>query len=86
MSQRSANRSDQINLGELVPGQRYYVTFQQGAGPRREMVAAYAGHENRQTKWSLQPTAGNQIINADELLKVSGPTGRPIMRARRLGD
>jgi hypothetical protein len=82
---RQGNRSDEIDVAELIPGQRYYVTFQQGGGPRREMVAAYVGYENQQTKWALQPIAGNQIINTSELIKVSGPTNRKIVKARLLG-
>jgi hypothetical protein len=75
-----------VSIKDLIPGKLYYVTYKFGGAPRREMVALYVGMEGPNTRWSLRPMSGIQIIHPRDLIKVSGPTNRKLMKPRRLGD
>lgn len=75
-----------VRTSDLVPGKPYYVTYQFSGSPRREMVALYAGIKEGYTRWNLRPVGGMQTLHPRELIKVSGPTNRKIMKPRRLGE
>ena len=83
MDERIRTRSQ---LAELIPGRPYYVTFQPPGGPKREMVALYMGVEENRTSWDLRPAGSTQVLDVQNLIKISGPTGRRVMKPRRLGD